>query len=147
MGEYGLEIRIAENPRPASRWSSPGRVEIRVADLSEGFLVPLERFAVLTEEEIFGPNVAIYVVDSLEEAVRVHNASPYGLGGSVWSKSPDRAYAIANRMASGTVWVNKHADLMPNIPFGGAGQSGLGSELGEEGLAEFTQLQVINIAR
>jgi acyl-CoA reductase-like NAD-dependent aldehyde dehydrogenase len=50
-------------------------------------------------------------------------------------------------MSSGTVWVNKHADLAPNIPFGGSGQSGLGSELGEEGLAEFTQLQVINIAR
>ncbi|HZZ34346.1 MAG TPA: aldehyde dehydrogenase family protein, partial [Caulobacteraceae bacterium] len=42
---------------------------------------------------------------------------------------------------------NKHAELAPNIPFGGAGQSGLGVELGEEGLAEFTQLHVINMAR
>jgi acyl-CoA reductase-like NAD-dependent aldehyde dehydrogenase len=45
------------------------------------------------------------------------------------------------------VWVNKHADLAPNIPFGGAKGSGIGVELGEEGLAEFTQLQVINVAR
>ena len=46
-------------------------------------------------------------------------------------------------MEAGTVWVNKHLDL-PHIPFGGAKQSGIGVELGEEGLAEFTQLQVIN---
>jgi acyl-CoA reductase-like NAD-dependent aldehyde dehydrogenase len=82
-----------------------------------------------------------------DDAVARANASPYGLGGSVWSSNVDRAYEIANRMNSGTVWVNKHADIMPNIPFGGSGQSGLGSELGEEGLAEFTQLQVINVAR
>ena len=50
-------------------------------------------------------------------------------------------------MDAGTVWVNKHVDLAPNIPFGGAKQSGIGVELGEEGLAEFTQLQVINVAR
>jgi acyl-CoA reductase-like NAD-dependent aldehyde dehydrogenase len=50
-------------------------------------------------------------------------------------------------MDSGTVWVNKHADLAPNIPFGGSKLSGLGTELGEEGLAEFTQLKVINMAR
>ncbi len=43
------------------------------------------------------------------------------------------------------MWVNKHADLAPNIPFGGAKGSGIGVELGEEGLAEFTQLQVINV--
>jgi acyl-CoA reductase-like NAD-dependent aldehyde dehydrogenase len=50
-------------------------------------------------------------------------------------------------MDAGTVWINKHLDLAPHIPFGGAKLSGLGAELGEEGLEEFTQLQVINIAR
>ena len=55
-GEYGLEIRIAENGlRPAARWSAPGRVEIRVCDFSEGFVYPSECLVVLTEEEIFGP--------------------------------------------------------------------------------------------
>jgi acyl-CoA reductase-like NAD-dependent aldehyde dehydrogenase len=74
------------------------------------------------------------------------NASPYGLGGSIWSSNIDRALDFAERM-DGTVWVNKHIDLAPHIPFGGAKQSGIGVEMGEEGLAEFTQLQVINIAR
>jgi acyl-CoA reductase-like NAD-dependent aldehyde dehydrogenase len=50
-------------------------------------------------------------------------------------------------MESGTAWINKHLELAPNIPFGGAKFSGLAVELGEEGLAEFTQLQVINMAR
>jgi acyl-CoA reductase-like NAD-dependent aldehyde dehydrogenase len=50
-------------------------------------------------------------------------------------------------MDAGTVWINKHAELAANIPFGGAKESGIGVEMGEEGLAEFTQLQVINAAR
>jgi acyl-CoA reductase-like NAD-dependent aldehyde dehydrogenase len=50
-------------------------------------------------------------------------------------------------MESGSVWVNKHADLRPDLPFGGAKFSGVGSELGEEGLKEFTQVQVLNMAR
>ena len=50
-------------------------------------------------------------------------------------------------MDAGTVWINKHLDLAPNIPFGGAKQSGIGTEFAEEGLAEFTQLQIINEAR
>lgn len=49
-------------------------------------------------------------------------------------------------MEAGTVWVNQHLQLMPNVPFGGAKSSGIGRELGEERLAEFTQLQVINVA-
>ena len=101
----------------------------------------------LVDEEQFGPVLPVIKYSDPEDAVARANASPYGLGGSIWSTDLDKAYALANQMNSGTVWVNKHADLAPNIPFGGAGQSGLGSELGEEGLAEFTQVQVINVAR
>ena len=54
---------------------------------------------------------------------------------------------VASQMEAGTVWINKHADMAPNIPFGGAKLSGIGTELGEEGLEEFTQLQIINGAR
>jgi acyl-CoA reductase-like NAD-dependent aldehyde dehydrogenase len=101
----------------------------------------------LVDEEQFGPVLPVIKYSDPEDAVDRANASPYGLGGSIWSNDIDKAYALANRMNSGSVWVNKHADITPNVPFGGAGQSGLGTELGEEGLAEFTQLQVINVAR
>ena len=55
LAEYGIEARAATEPRPVWRWSAPGRVEVRVAPLSEGFALPLEKLAVVTEEEIFGP--------------------------------------------------------------------------------------------
>jgi acyl-CoA reductase-like NAD-dependent aldehyde dehydrogenase len=101
----------------------------------------------LVDEEQFGPVLPVIKYSDAEDAVARANASPYGLGGSIWSSDPDRAYKLALQMESGSVWVNKHAELAPNIPFGGSKTSGLGTELGEEGLAEFTQLQVINVAR
>ena len=101
----------------------------------------------LVDEEQFGPVLPVIKYSDFEDVVKRANASPYGLGGSVWAKDLDRAYALAEKMDAGTVWINQHADLNPAIPFGGAKQSGLGTELGEDGLAEFTQLKVINMAR
>lgn len=101
----------------------------------------------LVDEEQFGPVLPVIKFADAEDALARANNTPYGLGGSIWSSDLDRAYALAERMESGTVWINKHSELAPNIPFGGAKESGVGVELGEEGLAEFTQLQVINMAR
>ncbi len=101
----------------------------------------------LVDEEQFGPVLPVIKYSDFEDVVKRANASPYGLGGSVWAKDLDRAYALAEKMDAGTVWINQHADLNPAIPFGGAKQSGLGTELGEDGLAEFTQLKIINMAR
>jgi acyl-CoA reductase-like NAD-dependent aldehyde dehydrogenase len=110
-----------------------------VRDISDG--------SRLVDEEQFGPVLPVIRFSDAEDALARANNSEYGLGGSIWSPDIDAAYDLATRMESGTVWVNKHADLAPNIPFGGAKGSGIGVELGEEGLAEFTQLQVINVAR
>lgn len=101
----------------------------------------------LVDEEQFGPVLPIIKIKDGEDALARANASLYGLGGSIWSSDLDKAYDLAGRMESGTVWINKHAELDPGIPFGGAKLSGIGSELGEAGLAEFTQSQVINMAR
>jgi len=101
----------------------------------------------LVDEEQFGPVLPVIRFDDADEALERANSSEYGLGGSIWSPDAEKAYDLATRMEAGTVWVNKHADIAPNIPFGGAKGSGIGVELGEEGLAEFTQLQVINVAR
>ena len=101
----------------------------------------------LVDEEQFGPVLPVIKYSDPEDALARANASPYGLGGSVWSSDPDRAMGYAERMDVGTVWINKHSELAPHIPFGGAKQSGIGVEMGEESLAEFTQLQVINAAR
>ena len=101
----------------------------------------------LVDEEQFGPVLPVMSFADESEAVERDNASAWGLGGSIWSASPERAYALAEQMDSGTVWINKHAELDPTIPFGGAKMSGLGNELGQEGLQEFTQQKIINIAK
>ena len=101
----------------------------------------------LVDEEQFGPVLPVIKIKDGEDALSRANASSYGLGGSIWSKDLDLAMDLAGRMDTGTVWINKHAELAPNIPFGGAKLSGVGTELGEEGLSEFTQMHVINMAR
>jgi acyl-CoA reductase-like NAD-dependent aldehyde dehydrogenase len=100
----------------------------------------------LVDEEQFGPVLPVIKYSDPEDALARANASPYGLGASVWSSNMARAHALAQRLDAGTVWINKHIDLAPHIPFGGAKQSGLGTEMAEEGLNEFTQIQVINAA-
>ena len=110
-----------------------------VRDITDG--------AKLVDEEQFGPVLPVIKIKDGMDAVARANSSEYGLGGSVWSKDLDKAWELASRMNTGTVWINKHADLAPNIPFGGAKLSGVGTELGEEGLSEFTQLHVINMAK
>lgn len=109
-----------------------------VRDIKEG--------ARLVDEEQFGPALPIIKFSDPEEALSRVNRSKEGLGGSVWSTDSDAARGLALRLEAGTVWINKHADLDPGIPFSGAKQSGIGTELGREGLEEFTQRKVINIA-
>ena len=98
----------------------------------------------IVDEEQFGPILPVIRFTDADLVVATSNRTDFGLGASVWSADPARARALAGRIEAGTVWINKHADLAPHIPFGGAKTSGLGVEFGEEGLNEFTQLQVIS---
>ncbi|KPF49275.1 aldehyde dehydrogenase [Novosphingobium sp. AAP1] len=110
-----------------------------VRDISDG--------ARLVDEEQFGPVLPVIRYDDPEDALARANASDMGLGGSIWSSDRDAAHDLAMRMEAGTVWINKHLDFGPTVPFGGAKQSGLGVEFAEEGFHEFTQIHVINEAK
>ncbi len=101
----------------------------------------------LVREEQFGPVLPVLRYSDIDDAISRANSTEYGLGGTVWSSNPQRAYEVALRMDSGTVWVNTHLDLPPDVPFSGAKQSGLGTEMGQEGLEEFTQAKVVNVAK
>jgi len=101
----------------------------------------------LVDEEQFGPVLPVIKFSDDADALKRANDCVWGLTGSIWSSNIDRAYKLANDMDAGTVTINTHAALDPSIPFGGSKQSGIGTELGEHGLHEFTQLKVINIAR
>ena len=98
-------------------------------------------------EEQFGPVLPVLRYSEIDDVVGRANDTDYGLGGTVWSSNPDRAFEVAKRLDTGTVWINKHLDLPPDLPFSGAKQSGMGAEMGQEGLEEFTQAKVINMAK
>lgn len=99
----------------------------------------------LVDEEQFGPVLPVIKVRDAEEALAWANDTPYGLGGSVWSADEARGIELAGRLEAGTVWVNKHQDIAPHLPFAGTKYSGIGVEFGLEGVLEFTQTQVINL--
>ena len=101
----------------------------------------------LVREEQFGPVIPVLRYSNLDDAIARANATEYGLGATIWSSDVNRAYEVALKVDAGTVWVNKHLDLPPDVPMGGAKQSGFGTEMGQDGLEEFTQAKIINIAR
>lgn len=101
----------------------------------------------IVAEEQFGPVMPLMKFATVDEAIERANNSHYGLAGSVWTSNTDEGVKVAERMETGTVWINESMHLAPNAPFGGHKQSGFGVELGEEGLQEFTYAQVITVAR
>src|SRR5207244_3727801 len=96
----------------------------------------------IAQEEIFGPVLVVIPYENEEDAIRIANDSEYGLAGSVWSQDNDRAVAIARRMRTGTCAVNMYTmDFF--APFGGYKNSGIGRELGPEGLEHYVELKTI----
>ena len=100
----------------------------------------------LVREEQFGPVLPILSFDEVDDAIARTNDTDYGLGGSVWTSDVERGFAVASKIDSGTVWVNKSLDLPFDVPFRGAKTSGIGAENGQEGLEEYTQAKIINVA-
>jgi acyl-CoA reductase-like NAD-dependent aldehyde dehydrogenase len=97
----------------------------------------------IVDEEQFGPVLPVLRYTDLDAVIGRVNDSPYGLGASVWGSDSAALQAVAQRIEAGSVWINKHFPVAPNVPFGGARQSGIGAELGAQGLLEFTQLKVV----
>ncbi|MDQ1131324.1 aldehyde dehydrogenase family protein [Microbacterium sp. SORGH_AS_0888] len=100
--------------------------------------------APLVVEEQFGPVIPVLAYTDVEEAVRRANDSAQGLGASVWSQDLDAAKAVAARLQAGTVWINQHGGLNPQVPFGGVKASGYGQEFGVAGLKAVAAPKVIS---
>lgn len=97
----------------------------------------------IVQDEQFGPVLPLLRYDDLDEVISLVNASEYGLAGSVWSADEALARSVAERIESGTVWINETQYLSPLAAFGGVKQSGLGVEGGMEGLIDCTVAQTI----
>jgi aminomuconate-semialdehyde/2-hydroxymuconate-6-semialdehyde dehydrogenase len=98
-------------------------------------------------EEIFGPVVTITPFDSEEEVISYANDCDYGLASSIWTQNLSRAHRVAERINTGTVWVNCWLLRDLRVPFGGMKQSGVGREGGEEALRFFTEPKNVCIAK
>lgn len=118
-----------------------------------GYIYPLTVIADATPdmrvvaEEQFGPVIPVIRYSDVDAAVEAANSLDVGLGASVWGNDAMQAAEIAKRLQAGTRWVNRHGVLNPTVPMGGVKQSGIGVEFGQEGLREYTSVQVLSIAK
>lgn len=97
----------------------------------------------LWNEEIFGPVLCVAPYSTIDEAIAKANDSEFGLAGSVVAKDKTTALHIANQLRAGVIWINTDQIVLPQLSWGGFGQSGIGRELGISGLHSFTELKHI----
>jgi len=99
----------------------------------------------IAREEIFGPVMSIIPFKDMDEVIARANRTTYGLAAGVWTRDIKKAHAVANSMRAGTVWVNCYHVLDTRAPFGGYKQSGMGRELGEYGLQQYTEVKTVTL--
>jgi len=110
---------------------------------SPSLLTDVPESSEVAREEIFGPVLVALDFDNEEDAVRLANDTDYGLAAGIWSKDLQKAKRVASEIDAGTVWVNEYHLLSAAAPRGGFKKSGIGRELGLEGIMEFTQTRHI----
>jgi succinate-semialdehyde dehydrogenase/glutarate-semialdehyde dehydrogenase len=96
-------------------------------------------------EEIFGPVVIVFRAEDDDDAVRLANDTPFGLGASVWGTDPVRLRRVADRIDAGMVYLNRAGGSQADLPFGGIKRSGIGRELGPAGIEEFMNKKSIRL--
>jgi len=99
----------------------------------------------IAEEEIFGPVLSVLPFKSIDEVVQRANKTAYGLAAAVWTRDIEKAHGIANRVKAGTVWINCYDVFDAAAPFGGFKMSGIGRELGEYGLENYTEVKTVTV--
>ena len=125
------------------RLKSIGKVEQPAVRLKGNFVPPtIVKTNRLFDEEVFGPIAILKKFKTSDEAVKLANETPYGLGASVWG-DPDEAEKLVPHIQAGMVFINKVVTSDPRLPFGGVKKSGLGAELSRYGLLEFTSKRTV----
>src|SRR5690606_27596844 len=121
----------------------------RPAGLDKGWyveptlFVDVDNSMTIAREEIFGPVLSVLSYEDVDDAVRIANDSDYGLSGSVWTSDVEAGIEVAKRVRTGTYGVNQFGTLDMRNPFGGYKASGVGRELGPEGLSAYLETKSI----
>lgn len=134
VGGGGVAVRPASVAGPGSGWT-----------VSPALVAAPDPGAAIVEEEQFAPALPLLPYDRLDDAVEAANDTRFGLCASVWSQDLDLADSVAQRLSAGTVWTNAHGiGAMDHLaPMGGWGESGLGLEMGVEGMSAFSRPRVL----
>jgi betaine-aldehyde dehydrogenase len=141
---------IVSGQKEGARLTLGGK-RLTEGEYAKGFFVQPTVFEGVTrdmrifQEEIFGPVLCVLPFRDEEDAIAIANDTRFGLAGDVWSKSLSRIMKVSQGIRTGTLWVNRHLNPGPEVPFGGYKQSGLGRETGMEGLMEFLQTKHISL--
>jgi aldehyde dehydrogenase (NAD+) len=100
----------------------------------------------ISQEEIFGPVLAVIPFNDEQDALRIANGTAYSLAAGVWSADTARVHRMAAGLKAGTVWINTYGYTDVRLPWGGSGESGLGREHGEAAIENFTQPKAVWLA-
>jgi len=136
-------MRGAKLAVPGQRPADPG--------LAGGYFVPPTIFydvdtrATIAREEIFGPVMAVLPFSSVEEVVELANDNDYGLAAAIWTKDITKALRTARALRAGIVWINDTQPAPTEMPWGGYKQSGIGRELGREGIEDYLEKKSIYV--
>jgi succinate-semialdehyde dehydrogenase / glutarate-semialdehyde dehydrogenase len=143
-GVETLDVDVQKTIKAGARLLTGGkRMELPGNYYAPTVLADIPKGSPAECDELFGPVASIFCAKNLDDAIRIANSSPFGLGASAWTNDAAEQERLINELESGMVFINKMVASDPRVPFGGVKRSGHGRELGVYGIREFTNIKTV----
>jgi succinate-semialdehyde dehydrogenase/glutarate-semialdehyde dehydrogenase len=139
-----LEEQVKKAVASGARVLTGGRRPDRPGNFYEPtVLVDVDTASPVSCEEIFGPVAMLFRTSSIDEAIEIANATPFGLGAAAWTNNAEEQRRFIEELEAGSVFINGMVASDPRLPFGGVKHSGYGRELAEFGIREFVNIKTV----